>query len=99
MKIGEIYIDKKDKSIIQIDSFATHMGRIGESIIVYRYIENHGGMIGSLCSFNGYGSVEEIEAEYDLFVAQEDLNKYNDWDEIFELAKGNNNGRERDLCN
>lgn len=92
MKIGEIYINKKNKSIIQIDSFATHIGEIGKPIIVYRHIENHGGMIGSLCSFNGYGSVEEIEAEYDLLVSQEDLgNKYNDWDEIFELAKRDDN--------
>ena len=77
MKLGDVYINKKDKSIIQIDSFATHIGRIGESIIVYRYVEKHGGMIGSLCSFNGYGSAEEIEAEYDLLVTQEALNKYN----------------------
>ena len=99
MKLGDVYINKKDKSIIQIDSFATHMGKIDKPIIIYNCIENHGGMIASCPSFNRYGSLEEIEAEYDLFVAQEDLNKYNDWDEIFELAKGNNNGRERDLCN
>lgn len=92
MKLGDVYKNKKDKSIIQIDSFATHIGEIGKPIIVYRHIENHGGMIGSLCSFNGYGSVEEIEAEYDLLVSQEDLgNKYNDWDEIFKLAKGDDN--------
>lgn len=92
MKLGDVYKNKKDKSIIQIDSFATHIGEIGKSIIVYRHIENHSGMIGSLCSFNGYGSVEEIEAEYDLLVSQEDLgNKYNDWDEIFKLAKGDDN--------
>lgn len=26
MKIGDVYVNKKDKSIIQIDSYATHMG-------------------------------------------------------------------------
>ena len=25
MKLGDVYINKKDKSIIQIDSYATHM--------------------------------------------------------------------------
>lgn len=27
MKLGDVYINKKDKSIIQIDSYATHMGK------------------------------------------------------------------------
>lgn len=26
MRLGDIYVNKKDKSIIQIDSYATHMG-------------------------------------------------------------------------
>lgn len=91
MKIGEIYINKENKSIIQIDSFATHMGRVNKPIIIYSYIENHNGMIGSCRSFNGYGSLEEIKQEYDLFISQEDLDKYNSWDEIFELAKGDDN--------
>ena len=30
---------------------------------------------------------EEIEAEYDLLIPQEDLNNYNGWDEVFELVK------------
>ena len=29
---------------------------------------------------------EEIENEYELLVAQEDLSNYSDWKEIFELA-------------
>ena len=41
LKIGEIYINKENKSIIQIDSFATHMGRVNKPIIIYSYIENH----------------------------------------------------------
>lgn len=44
LKIGEIYINKENKSIIQIDSFATHMGRVNKPIIIYSYIENHNGM-------------------------------------------------------
>ena len=44
-------------------------------------------IIGSSPAFNGYGSNEEIENEYELLVSQEDLSNYSDWDEIFELAK------------
>lgn len=28
MKIGDVYVNKKDNSIIQIDSYATHMGKL-----------------------------------------------------------------------
>lgn len=89
MKLGDIYTNKKNGSIIQIDSFATHMAKSEMAIIViFRRIERHSEFeIGSCPSFNGYGSQEEIEAEYDLLVPQEKLNEYGDWNEIFELAK------------
>ena len=89
MKLGDIYKHKENNSIIQIDSFATPMGRFGEgkSIIVFRQIEKHNEFeIGSCPSFNGYGSQEEIENEYELLVSQEELNNYSDWDEIFNLV-------------
>ena len=89
MKLGDIYKHKENNSIIQIDSFATPMGRFGEvkSIIVFRQIEKHNEFeIGSCPSFNGYGSQEEIENEYELLVSQEDLSNYSDWDEIFNLV-------------
>lgn len=89
MKLGDIYKHKDNNSIIQIDSFATNMGRFddGKLIIVYRQIEKHNEFeIGSCPSFNGYGLQEEIENEYDLLVSQEDLEKYSDWNEIFEMA-------------
>ena len=89
MKLGDVYKHKDNNSIIQIDSFATPMGRFleEESIIVFRQIEKHNEFeIGSCPSFNGYGSQEEIENEYELLVAQEDLSNYSDWNEIFELA-------------
>lgn len=38
-------------------------------------------------SFNGYGSKEEIESEYELLISQEELDEYGAWNEIFELAK------------
>ena len=89
MKIGDVYKHKENNSIIQIDSFATPMGRFleEESITVFRQIEKHNEFeICSCPSFNGYGSQEEIECEYELLVAQEDLSNYSDWNEIFELA-------------
>ena len=42
---------------------------------------------GSYPSFNGYGTKEEIENEYDLFVKQEELNNFDNWDEIFDLIE------------
>lgn len=90
MKLGDIYINKENKSIIQIESFATHMGRPEKDVmlIIFRQIEKHNEFeIGSRPSCNGYGLKEEIEAEYDLLVPQEKLDEYDDWYEIFELAK------------
>ena len=88
MTLGDIYINKENKSIIQIDSFASPMGDFLKGyIIVFRQLEEHGGLIGSLPSFNGYGSQEEIESEYELLISQEKLKEYDDWDKIFELAK------------
>lgn len=90
MKIGDIYKHKENNSIIQIDSFATPMGKIGEgdSVIVFRQIERHNEFeIGSCPSFNGYGTQEEIEEEYELLVPQEKLSEYQDWNEIFQISE------------
>lgn len=89
MKLFDVYKNKKDNSIIQIDSFATPMNRLGEGfIIVYKNIEKHNDIeIGSCPSFNGYGTSEEIEKEYELLVAQENLDKYETWEDIFKLVK------------
>ena len=89
MKLGDVYVNKKDKSIIQIDSYATHMGNFPEkSIVVFRQMERHNAYeIGSVPSFNGYGSREEIESEYELLVPQEKLNNYYDWNEIFDMVE------------
>ena len=93
MKIGDVYVNKTDKSdIIQIDSFALHMNNLREGfIIVYRNIEKLNEYeIGSCPSENGYGSQEEIEAKYDLLVPSEKLREYSDWNEIFKLIEENN---------
>lgn len=91
MKLGDVYVNKDTKELIQIDSFASHMGKLWEdtkdSIIVFRQLEKHGGIVGSIPSFNGYGTSEEIEAEYNLLISQEELNKYSGWDDIFKLVE------------
>ena len=89
MKLGDIYKHKENKSIIQIDSFASHMGDFLKGhIIVFAQIEKHNEFeIGHCPSFNGYGSQEEIENEYELLVPQEELRNYSDWNEILKLAE------------
>ena len=91
MKLGDIYKNKQDDSIIQIDSFATPMGRyVNEDslIIIFRQIEKHNEFeIGSSPSDNGYGSQEDIEKEYELLVPQEKLKDYSSWNKIFELIE------------
>ena len=90
MKLGDIYKHKQNNSIIQIDSFATPMGRLepDKLIIVFRQVEKHNEFeIGWSLSDNGYGSLEEIEREYELLVSQEDLKNYSSWNEIFELIE------------
>lgn len=88
MKLGDIYVNKENKSIIQIDSFATRMAKSGKDIIIiFRQIEKHNEFeIGSCPSFNGYGTEKEIKDEYELLVSQEKLKEYNDWNEVFELV-------------
>ena len=89
MKLGDVYRHRDNNSIIQIDSFATPMGRFVDDnsfIIVFKQIVKHNKYeIGSCPSDNGYGSQEEIEKEYELLVPQEKLSEYKDWNEIFEL--------------
>lgn len=88
MMLGDIYINKENKSIIQIDSYASPMGDFLKGcIIIFRQLEEYSGLIGSTSNFNGYGSQKEIESEYELLVPQEKLKEYDDWNEIFELAK------------
>jgi len=88
MNLGDIYKHKENNSLIQIDSFATHLGKSDNNslIIVFRQIEKHNEYeIGSCPSFNGYGSLEEIENLYEILVTQNDLKKYSNWHEIFAL--------------
>lgn len=89
INLGEIYKHKQNNSIIQIDSFATHMNKFAEgTIVVFRNIEKHNEFeVGSYPSFKGYGTQNEIEHEYELLVSQEELNNYFDWNKIFDLIE------------
>lgn len=89
MKLGDVYKHKENNSIIQIDSFANPMGKFleGKRIIVFRQIEKHNNEFDSLPSFNGYGTSEEIENDYELLVSREELSNYSDWSEIFQLIE------------
>lgn len=88
MKLYDIYKNKKDNSLIQIDSYATHMNGIKVMVVVFKNIEKHSeSEIGSSPSFNGYGTSEEIESEYELLVPQEELKKYKTWNNIFKLIE------------
>lgn len=88
MKLFDVYKHKKNNNLIQIDSFATHMNNVDDHIIVFKNIEKHNEYeIGSCLSFNGYGTRKEIESEYELLVKQEDLDKYEDWNDIFNLIE------------
>lgn len=81
-----MYKHKENNNLIQIDSFASHMNSVKDHIIVFKNIEKHNEYeIGSCPSFNGYGTQKEIESEYELLVKQEDLGKYEDWNDIFNL--------------
>ena len=86
MKLFDIYTHKENNSIIQIKSFATRVNTSKDQIIVFERIVRSEEMgWGSCPSFNGYGTKEEIEQEYKLLVPQEQLDKYEDWDDIFKL--------------
>lgn len=89
MQLGDVYKHKINKDIIQIDSFATRITSISNTdmIIVCANISNCGGEWGYLPSFNSYGTQEEIEGLYELFISAEDLKKYNSWEDMFEKNK------------
>jgi hypothetical protein len=79
MKLFDVYKNKKTNELIQIQCFASHMNNWENNIIVFCNIEKHNDFEIGLCpSFNGYGTQAEIEDKFELFVPQEDLQKYQD---------------------
>lgn len=88
MKLFDIYKDKATNEIIQISSFATRMNTSQDMIIIFERVERYNEFeIGVCPSFNGYGTKEEIEEEYEILVTQEDLRNYETWDDIFALVE------------
>lgn len=88
MKLYDVYKSKEDDTLIQIESYATHMNSFKDSIVVFSNIEKHNDSeIGSCPSFNGYGTREEIEKKYELLVPQGKLGEYEDWNDIFKLVE------------
>ena len=91
MKLYDIYKNKKNNNLIQIDSYATHINEpediVVDGIVVFKNIEKHEYEIGSSPSFNGYGTLEEIEEKYELLVPQGELKNYKTWNDIFKLIE------------
>lgn len=89
MRIGDIYKHKENKTIIQIDSFATHMGEQSKKrIIVFRIIEifNKYKMY-THPDLSGFGTQEEIESMYDLVIKEKDIDSSSEWNDIIETNK------------
>lgn len=89
MKLSDVYKHKDSKKLIQIIAFATPMGRMqGEGlIIVFSQLHKMNERVVTTPSQYGYGTEEEIEEEYELFLPQEEVRKYDHWDEIFKLLE------------
>lgn len=86
MKLGDLYIHKEKRNIIEIESYASHIKEVNPftTIVVFANICKSMGTYGSCPSFNGYGTVEEIEKEYELAIPQEKLIEYSSFDEVID---------------
>ncbi len=80
MKLMDIWKHKESKNIIQIESFATNVKTGSDMIIVFNNLNRQG---YSPC-FNGYGTKEEIESEYELFICSDRVMQMESYDEIFD---------------
>ena len=81
----DIWKHKESNKLIQIESFATNIKTGGDRIIVFNNINRQ----GYSPSFNGYGTKEEIEDEYELFICSDRAYQMETYDEIFdELESG-----------
>jgi len=85
MRLNDVYKHKTKNKLIQIDSFATPMGKFPsrEMIIVFSQFYKEGNKILATQSQYGYGSEEEIEKEYELFVPEYELHNYDSWSELY----------------
>ena len=80
---------KLNNNLIQINGFANPMdsSNCSKSIVIFSNISKSLGIQGNNINFNLYGTQKDIEKQYELFIKQEDIYKYNSWDEIFNLVK------------
>ena len=79
MKLMDIWKHKESNRLIQIESFATNIKTGSDMVIVFNNLNRQ----GYNPSFNGYGTKEEIESEYDLFICSDRAIQIETYDEMF----------------
>ena len=75
----DIWKHKESNRLIQIESFATNIKTGSDMVIVFNNLNRQ----GYNPSFNGYGTKEEIESEYDLFICSDRAIQIETYDEMF----------------
>ena len=80
MKLMDIWKHKESNKLIQIESYATNIKSGNDTIVVFNNINRQ----GYNPSFNGYGTKEEIESEYELFICSDRAYQMESYDEIFD---------------
>lgn len=92
MKIGDIYKSKQGNSFISIDSFATRFGQDYDKennplYIVIKHLQIIDDSVGTCPSDNEYGTQEEIEEYYELYLPQEKLIPMNYMEEMNKMKE------------
>lgn len=82
MQIGDIYKSKKGNVFIRIDSFITRLGEkfdreTNPLLIVVNYIQVIDEGVSFCPSDNQYGTQEDIEKDYDLYLSSDKLTPMN----------------------
>ena len=80
MKLMDIWRHKESNKLIQIESYATNIKTGSDTVVVFNNINRY----GYNSSFNGYGTKEDIESEYKLFICSDRAMYIESYDEIFE---------------
>lgn len=80
MKLMDIWKHKESNKLIQIESFATNVKTGSDMVIVFNNLNRQ----GYSPSFNEYGTKEEIESEYELFICSDRAMQIETYDEIFD---------------
>ena len=80
MKLMDIWRHKESNKLIQIESYATNIKTGSDTVVVFNNINRQ----GYNPSFNGYGTKEEIESEYELFICSDRAIQIETYDEMFD---------------